>query len=210
MLVHFYHIYANGAFEAPVREHVKELKESGLLDALDSVRIGIVGSEENRSLVLEFLNELNIRFRVTATAETGWEQVTLRKVHSFAKTNDAYVFYAHTKGAYSQDRLAREWRVSMTHDTVTRWRECVESLKRVEAAGAYWLKSGHEEHADHNFFFAGNFWWARTDYLRRLPPVKNKTRYQAEGWIGLRSPSVRIMRRGDSYFGNFWSPNEKS
>ena len=210
MLVHFYHIFADGTFEVPVTHHVKTLKESGLLAELDSVRVGIVGSEENRSLVLELLEELDIPFTVSATAATGWEQVTLRKLHRFAKEEDAKILYAHTKGAYSQTRLARDWRVSMTYDTVTRWEECVAALDIVEAAGAFWLESNDPEHDEHHYFFAGNFWWARTDYLRRLPALKNKTRFQAEGWVGLRSPSVRIMRRGNSYFGNFWEPNEKT
>jgi hypothetical protein len=40
--------------------------------------------------------------------------------------------------------------------------------------------------------------------------LKNENRFQAEGWIGLGSPSVRIMREGLSYWGNFWEPDEKS
>ena len=98
----------------------------------------------------------------------------------------------------------------MIHDTVTRWRECVRALNRVQTAGPCWLKSEDPMHKEHSKFFAGNFWWARSDYVAGLPRVKNENRFQAEGWIGLRSPSVKIMREGLSYWGNLLEPNDNS
>jgi hypothetical protein len=209
VLVHFYHVYADGAFESPVRDHFNALEESGLADALDSFRIGIVGSKENRLKALELFEELGIPFTLAALSETGWEQVTLSEVYKFSKTTEAKILYAHTKGSYSQTRLAREWRISMLYDTVTRWKSAVLALDTFEAAGPFWISSNAPEHEEHEFFFAGNFWWARTDYLRRLPTIKNETRYQAEGWIGLRSPSVKIMRNGYPDFNSFWKPAGK-
>jgi hypothetical protein len=206
-LTHFFHVYADGNFGTPIREHFSEVKYTGLLYALDSVRVGIVGTPENRAKVMALFDELAIPVMVVATAETGWEQVTLRELHSFAKEDDGKIFYAHTKGASSANTIANPWRVSMIHDTVTRWRECVNALEKLDTAGAFWLRSDCPEHVDHEHFFAGNFWWARSDYVARLPTVRNENRFQAEGWIGLGGPSVRIMREGLSTWGNFWEPN---
>jgi hypothetical protein len=200
-LVHFYHVYADGDWKPAAEDHIEELFVSGLLDELDDMFVGIVGSKENRRKV-----KRKLRRFVVAEADEGWEQVTLNEVHKYAQHNDAAIFYAHTKGAWSNSELARQWRVSMTHDTVTRWQECVAALHTVEAAGPYWLKSWEPEHADHDFFFAGNFWWARSDYIRTLSPVSVSNRYQAEGWIGLNKPTVKNMRDGYSYWGNFWQP----
>jgi hypothetical protein len=207
-LTHFFHAYADGNFSTPIREHFTAAREAGLLGALDSVRVGLVGSAENRARVLALLDDLSVPVMVVATAETGWEQVTLRMLHKFAKQDDGKIFYAHTKGASSRDKVAHPWRVSMIHDTVTRWRECVEALDNLDTAGPFWLKSEREEHVDHKHFFAGNFWWARSDYVARLPALKNEHRFQAEGWIGLGVPSVRIMREGLSTWGNFWGNDE--
>jgi hypothetical protein len=63
------------------------------------------------------------------------------------------------------------------------------------------------EHSEHKHFFGGNFWWARTNYLRALPPVEVEHRWQAEGWIGLADPSVKIMREGFPTWGNFEVPD---
>jgi hypothetical protein len=203
ILGHYYHIYADGPWEPIVEEHWDKLRDSGLLFMIEFFRVGVVGSEENRARVRELLPMLEI----VAEASEGWEQVTLEKLLEGAQTFDGAILYAHTKGAWSTSELARQWRVSMTYDTVTRWRECVEALYTVDTAGPYWLKSHEPEHKDHKHFFAGNFWWARTDYLRRLDPPKNEHRFQAEGWVGLGEPTVQNMREGYSYWGNFWSPD---
>ena len=201
-LTHFYHVFADGDWEIPVTEHLHALTVSGLLDTLDDLFVGIVGAPENRARVRDAFPAV-----VVAEADEGWEQVTLQKLHDFSHKHEAKIFYAHTKGAWSRSELARAWRVSMTHDTVTRWGECVHALEKVQAAGPFWLKSWEPEHADHESFFAGNFWWARSDYIRTLEPVGMESRFQAEGWVGLGKPSVKIMREGYSYWGNFWEPH---
>ena len=206
-LTHFFHVFADGNFSTPIREHFAEAQASGLLTELDSVRVGLVGSVENRGRVLGLFAELNVTVDVVASVEAGWEQVTLQKLHEFTQDDDGFVFYAHTKGAASPDPIAHPWRVSMIHDTVTRWRECVEALGDVQTAGAYWLRSNMPEHYDHKFFFAGNYWWARSDYVATLDPVGVDSRYQAEGWVGLGEPTVQNMREGLSTWGNFWEPS---
>ena len=200
-LTHFYHVFADGDWEIPATEHFEELALSGLLDNLDNLFLGVVGTSENRAKVKRELPGV-----VTVEADTGWEQVTLNKLHEFSQTDDGAVLYAHTKGAWSRDELARVWRVSMTHDVVTRWRECVYALEKVQAAGPFWLRSDMPEHSEHRHFFGGNFWWARSNYVAALDPVGNNDRYQAEGWIGFGSPLVKVMREGLATWGNFWQP----
>lgn len=201
MLAHFYHVYADGAWEAPVDEHLHALTVSGLLDNLDDLFVGIVGLPENRALVRKQFPAV-----VVAEADTGWEQLTLAKLQEYAMNHEGKIFYAHTKGAHQPDEYRSQWRKAMTHDTVTRWRDCVDALNFVGVAGPYWMESQEPEHKDHQKFFGGNYWWARTNYLRALPPVRMEHRWQAEGWIGLAGPSVKIMREGFPVWGNFEVP----
>ncbi len=122
-LAHFYHVYADGYWQDAATDHFEALEASGLMDELDEIFLGVVGQPENRRVVKQKLPGV-----VVAEAIEGWEQVTLRKLHTYAKQNTAKVFYAHTKGAWSNSELARQWRLSMTQDTVTRWEECVKGL----------------------------------------------------------------------------------
>lgn len=198
-LTHFYHVFADGDWETPAGEHLEALVASDLIDNLDDMFLGIVGAESNRARVKRELPGV-----VVAEADTGWEQVTLNAVHDFAQTDDGAIFYAHTKGAHSRSDLADMWRKSMTHDLITGWRGCVEALTTVQACGSHWLQSRMPEHAEHDFFFAGNFWWAQSSYVAKLPALRFEHRYQAEGWIGLANPTVKVIRDGLADRGNFW------
>lgn len=203
-LAHFYHLYADGDYEGIVQDHVEALISSELIDNLDLLAVGLVGEKHNRIEAVELLTYYGLTPKVVAEAETGWEQVTLQKVHDYAQNNDAKVLYAHTKGAWSGTALSTPWRETMTDAVVNRWQECVEALDSTDTAGAFWIWSREPEHADHDYFFGGNFWWARTDYLRKLPPIGNTDRYQAEGWIGLAQPTAHIMWEGYPFWGNFY------
>jgi hypothetical protein len=197
--VHFYHVYADGVWWHAAAQHLQALVESGLLDELDEMYLGIVGRPDCRREIRHKLPGV-----VIAEADVGWEQVTLRKLHAYSKQHDAYIFYAHTKGSSSQSALAEGWRVSMTHDTVTRYRDCLAALAGADAAGPFWWQSNDPMHAEHDYFFAGNYWWARSEYLRTLPALKNVHRFQAEGWVGLGKPSIINLREGAACPDNFW------
>lgn len=202
MIGHYYHVYADGDWQSIVTDHMKALRASQLWDQLEFMRIGIVGSSKNRAKVRLALPEAE----VIAEADEGWEQVTLEALHKWSVDNEARILYAHTKGAWSQSELADVWRQSMTFDNVMRWRELVPQLMTNDVAGAFWIHSDMPEHRHHRRFFAGNYWWANTAYLRTLPPIGTETRYQAEGWIGLGDkPRAYVIRDGVSYWGNFAS-----
>lgn len=195
---HFYHIYADGDWKVPVETHLRALQQSGLAGRLDGLFFGLVGSESRRDDVMEVMPGM-----VVAQADTGWEQVTLEALDDFCQVEDGKILYAHTKGAWNNTDLSKTWRESMTFDCVMRWQEAVNALDKNDVAGPYWLKSAEPEHREHEFFFAGNFWWANASYIRTLPEIKNENRYQAEGWIGLGDPKAYVMRHGYSFWGNF-------
>jgi hypothetical protein len=44
--------------------------------------------------------------------------------------------------------------------------------------------------------FGGNFWWARSDLIHRLPPIETETRWDAEGWLGLGDPDIANLIPG--------------
>lgn len=204
-IFHFYHVYADGEWKRAADFHMTAMKHSGLWDALDGFYLGLVGSEENCEDVKEYLPG-----EVIAEERSGWEQVTLEVLQDFCEWEDGHIFYAHTKGAWSNTDLAAVWRESMTYDNVIRWRDIIWRLDSYDGAGAFWLKSAEPEHREHQYFFAGNFWWANASYIRKLPPVGTEHRYQAEGWIGLADdPKMYCLREGLSFWGNFAPPDFK-
>jgi hypothetical protein len=180
MLAHWYHIWADGAWQAPLTEHLTALDESGLGKALDARYAGVVGSPENCQAAIDALGG---GWQVAVTAPDGAEEVTLRKLHASA-AQDGTVLYAHTKGAYRAAPSSVLWRRRMTEYAVGMWERCAAALDDgYDCAGPHWItpEAGWPVPAP---FFAGNFWWARLDFLRRLPVPGGADRWAAEQWIG--------------------------
>lgn len=172
-LKHYYHIFAQGLWQTPWTEHLTALTDSGFLDALDFIGIGIVGSEANRKRVKEVLPS---RFNVVAEACSGFEQVTHAAIAEDL-TEPAKIFYAHTKGSANHRHDQDNWRREMTDGVVYHWRECVDLLDQYDAVGCRFRKDPFRH-------FSGTFWAATSDYLSTLAPISYVYRDDAEAWIG--------------------------
>lgn len=103
----------------------------------------------------------------------GIEQVQL-----IAKEKpDSNIFYLHSKGVTYQDsdkaRNVRSWRRYMEYFTMEKWEKCVETLKTANMCGVEWLNCQHAstQKIETPGIFAGNFWWARADYIRTCSPM---------------------------------------
>jgi hypothetical protein len=123
-----------------------------------------------------------------------FEFPALSAIHQYALKNDGLVWYLHTKGcSRERDPCVEDWRALMEYFVIERWRVAVETLASADVCGVNW----HEEPWRH---FSGNFWWARSDYVRTLPSVHTLNladRFEAESWLG-RNPAVLAKSLFDS------------
>ncbi len=186
-LHHFYHVYADGQCETPMREHIRALKESGLYEALTTFKIGFVGQPHKIEEALVCLNSLGVVFDVAARADTGWEQTTMIPMWEFSKSNEGLMLYCHSKGASDQSEVNVRWRRSMIYWNVIKWRVAVaELVTRSEAYGCHWLQPllSMPEHVMGNWMFAGTFFWLRCELMARFPKPALTHRHEAEGFCG--------------------------
>lgn len=127
-------------------------------------------------------------------AESGWEHMTLRRAHYWAKGNPhGLVLYCHTKGTHTPTMINDSWRECMTRVVVGRWHECTGTLRHFgyDLAGTHWMDPGGTPLDPDAPYFCGNFWWATGDYLAGLPELRNdENRFEAELWIGRGAPFV--------------------
>lgn len=194
MLAHFYHVYADGKWRAPLAEHLWALDRYGFEGPF---YVGIVGKEAKRAEVIAEVEALRYPIGIFY-ADTGWEQVTLRALHLWASSHDGDVFYAHTKGATSRSaEYARRWRQKMDYDLLTGWRRHARALEvgEVDVIGSHWhVQAGWlPDRSEAVGCFAGNFWMARGEYLRSLPKCPVNSRYDAEAWIATNEPRVQSL-----------------
>lgn len=203
---HFYHLYCGpGAnWRQVAGEHVGVLQATG---ASWEVTAGVVGPPETRAAVRAWLTA-NLPVVDFIEADTGWEQVTLRGLHAWAKVAppEEPVLYAHSKGVlhYGTDKeqLETVWRWSMTRNLVAGWQRCVELLGQSDLVGCHWFTPEDNPIVEAPMF-GGNFWWGRAGYLASLPPLEDLSRFHAEGWVGSQQPRVSNLQPGWPTLGLF-------
>lgn len=189
-LRHYYHLYADGLYQPIIAEHFEALRRSGLLSELETLHIGLVGTAQNTSLALRRIKRLVAKKHSISVSATGWEQQTLDLLYRDAvRAREPFIaLYAHTKGAWAANDLNVLWRQTMTRHTVERWKSAVSMIDgQTGAVGCFWapFDNGRSIGVPRDTqYFAGNFWWARSDAIAAIGPPQRNNRYDAERWIG--------------------------
>ena len=107
-----------------------------------------------------------------------YEGQTLTKIYEHCQDDDGYVFYFHNKGISSYTThipgALKDWRHYMQYFNLEKWEECIAKLDEgYDCCGVDWVER-HDIKLDFVVqHYAGNFWWARNDYIRKLKhPLK--------------------------------------
>ena len=208
-LNHFYHIYAGDEWLLTVHQHFVTLNAYGLMDNLENVYVGIVGKTENRQAVISHLESYgNPKIVIAVQAETGYEGTTLNKLWEFAKSDNGYIFYAHTKGSSRGGLVNQLWCRSMLFFNAVRWQDALMQLgnDNTDAVGCHYVckekfpeyfEMYREHHPNKYPFFAGNFWWAKSSHIKSLQPPNTSDKYSPEGWLG----SNGLLKNSDLFAG---------
>jgi hypothetical protein len=136
---------------------------------------------------------------------------TLIELEKFCEDLDeeSNILYMHHKGASQPYNVCvADWRKLMMHFTITHWKKCVEELETNDVVGVNWRVRPYNH-------FSGNFWWAKSSYIKQLPkldlpekynyesqfnfklPWGDGYRHDAEFWIGLSKPKQFCLHRTD-------------
>lgn len=192
--IHYYHVFAAGPWQLILNQHMMAVCNYGLMEELDEIRIGIVGPPEARKRVKETLEASLVAEKVKIVVERGmaWEQATLTELWKAAQTEDANYFYAHTKGAFDRALQKQLWCRSMIFFNVVAYPVCLDALQTHDAVGCHWITAEKYPHmvcktnTEGVPYFAGNFWWSKSEHIRQLPEPPRNHRFEAEFWIGMK------------------------
>lgn len=188
-IVGFMHVAMKGNWRGIVTEQILKLKASGLWDRTARIFVGLLGPDRS---AFNFDDEkLEVVYHHPNYDEA--ELPTLAKLQEFCASTDCLVYYMHTKGVFRVGLGQDEWRRCMEYFLIMRHSECIARLSDHDVCGINWQVAGWCQ------FFRGNFWWARSDYIRKLPDIRRleplpglepSPRHVCERWIG-EDPSVR-------------------
>ena len=166
-IVGFWHIGALGDWRRIVAEQYAKLRAFGLYDASETIIVGFIGGKgRERELPIPLLGD--DKFQVFATdAVEDYEFPTLARVWREAQERPEpfLCYYLHTKGASlagtPRQRTANAWRAYMEYFNLERWQDCVAVLREHDTCGV--------ELQSDDSHYSGNFWWAQSGYIRKLP-----------------------------------------
>jgi hypothetical protein len=196
-LAAYVHVARVGRWEPIARELFERLDAAGLTPHLNRLTIGWSGSDP-APIWLSRHGEVIAH----GDAIPSGEVPTLRRLRAdCAADPTGHVLYLHVKGASHPPGSVDRWRAFLCAGVLGRWRDCVAALDAGhDAAGNEWYGPDREAlwrrvwglgGLDLLPHFAGNFWWARRDYVARLPVQPLTTRWDAEyRFIGTGRPRV--------------------
>ena len=173
-------------------ELVAAVLESRLYDRSESLEFAVLGAPEDQAVIAELIRPFEkIRISYRSADVSEYEFPALGLLQDACRSWPGSVYYLHTKGvSYSWlEQRVQYWRRLMLDQVVRNHGECTRLLLDHDAVGTNWW-------GDH---YAGNFWWARSDHVRRLPNVRPlraaprpiradptlNVRLQCEFWVGM-------------------------
>lgn len=175
----FFHIATINHYQKIVDEIINLIIDSGLINDVDKINIGIVG---NGFVDLPINNKINILYQ-DSNLEL-FEFKTLNLLKGFARENESYnILYIHTKGTNSDTKPINDWRKYMLYFLVEKYNECFKILENFDTCGVDLRKNP-------TLHYSGNFWWANSNHIKNLPEFKDmgvilSERHKAEFWICL-------------------------
>ncbi len=220
----FYHVACLNHWRQVVAEQMNLLSLYGLNS--QPVRVGILGTDEDCQTFRQIVAENGVAVEIVAHEPDlrRFELPTRLALERWARRapDDSALFYFHSKGVGGApiDPLRESWRRLMNRYLIPRWRDLLRELNEFDLIGVNWHgKDPDSGDPQRDYWkghphFSGNFWWARADWIKRLPPLQeyydNPTfpRYSPEAqrvgcefWIGsAENPRVKSLYCHDKDF----------
>lgn len=193
-----------------IYEQMSAIEKSGLLDAAEHFCIGVNGGDESQQLVERLLPKKAVKVMHGLGSKN--ENLTIVEMEKWLPGHECWnVLYLHCKGVSydpqsEHGKFDGRWRSCMMHHLVNNWQTCVKDLDDYDSVGCHWMTWTKDENMPHGqSIWAGNFWWARSEFLMTLPSIllrdrikmsgigDRESRYEAEVWIG-NGPALPVVK----------------
>lgn len=207
----FYHLFQTGNWEKIFYEQYIRIQKSGLLDNADYFSVSINGDLPLPLVILKDHNLIRNKNK-----ESEYE--TLLELYNFSQNNpDYYILYFNSLGVSwdteeNKDKLIptpygdmrrkdigknkTAWRKYLEYYNIDRWEDCIKELDQYDCVGTESAPQGFVGSETHNYLhFSGNFWWAKSNYIKTLDPtfmLRSKFgRFSCELWLCTNKPKCK-------------------
>lgn len=189
-----YHIDCVNDWKKLVKDQISALKDSGLYDITCTLFVScIISNEEETSIICDIIGREKCIIISKEYKASRCEFPALEFMHEKSQTEDFFVYYFHTKGVslqygdiYQDDDVQKlreystAWRKMMEYFVFYKHNVAINVLNNYDVFGTCYKEYRKCK------FFAGNFWWSKSSYIKTLPkfrPEQYINRFEAEYWI---------------------------
>lgn len=175
-IIVYVHVATIGNYQEVVDEIFESLTKTNLINTADLINVCIVGNGE-----LNIPTNGNIKINQISDVNTG-EFYTLKQIETYCKstnTNDK-ILYIHTKGVTSSNNeCINDWRKYMLYFNVEQHEKAVTQLDFYDTYGVD-LVTEPTKH------YSGNFWWANSNHIKKLPSIDEISKADAKAILTVR------------------------
>ena len=173
-MVHiYYHIYAVDGVESIVDEQLSLIEKHFDFPYILNVGISIANPNKSTSSIIEKFYKSNKPNHIIREVRAfGNEFTTLDLLENDKETfgDSDYILYIHTKGASKiyEDYYSNleDWRHLMNYFNIEYVKNVFKLFEKTEF-NTYGVNFHSPQHVDKLAYF-GNFWWAKSDYLKSI------------------------------------------
>lgn len=189
-----------------------QIKDSGLYHEVDEIRCSVIGNVQDFKAFMNNDTKINIVFSSDEFKymANNWnpnrrpvhnEQIILNRLYEDAQTEDFYALYLHSKGVkrnkllyvwneesekeYNrQEEAINSWVDFMLYFSVYRYEKVFSLLEENDTTGVnlYHFESASDQHPP-GYSYNGNFWWAKSSYIKKLNKDIGSKYCGPEWWI---------------------------
>jgi hypothetical protein len=180
-IVIYIHLCQFPNWHLPYSKIIDALKESGLYDRCQEIRLGVVNDQDaiidepafhDPKISTVFYNHCSL-----------YERATLSHMRDKSENENCQYLYLHSKGLKvlnGNDQHAKncvmDWVDLMIYWNIHQWRLATEKLFKNDIYGCEFFRNPKPH-------YSGNFWWANSQYIRTLPKEIGNDYLDPEFWI---------------------------
>ena len=137
-----------------------DIKQSGLYHKVHEIRCNIL-TENNENL--SYIKDDKIKIIGTSNNLGLFETSTLKLLYEHSFIEDFNVLYLHTKGVRHNNTNINitDWTKYLSYFNIYKHDICISELSNYDAVGV-------NLQDESRFHYAGNFWWSKTHYIKKL------------------------------------------
>ena len=157
------------------------IRNSGLYNIITCIKCNILSTNEQDVLFFKDLNDSKVEILGIHNDLKMNETHTINMLYEHASKEDFYVLYLHTKGVKHNDTNINitDWVNYLIYFNIQRYDDSLFFLLDNDTVGV----NLHMEDDYAPTHYSGNFWWSKSEYIRKLEKCVYALYISPEVWL---------------------------